>query len=247
MSEWGRLAVGLIVLAGIALGVLTWAGVAQRRAVLVASARAVVQLAVVAAALRGVFEAPAAVVAVLAVMFSVATWTATRRLRVHQGAGRAVMLAVLAGAGVTIGLIVGLPVLNRSVRTLVATSGIVFGGCMTAAILTGRRLTDGLWHRRDEVEGWLALGATPRQAVRDVARTAAFDALVPAVDQTRTVGLVALPGAFIGALLGGAGATSAARFQIVVLVGLLCAETITAALLAHLLGAPTTLPAVEGA
>ena len=47
---------------------------------------------------------------------------------------------------------------------------------------------------------------------------------MPALDQTRTVGLVTLPGAFIGALLGGASAVGAARFQIVVLVGLLCAR-----------------------
>ncbi len=36
--------------------------------------------------------------------------------------------------------------------------------------------------------------------------------------------------------------TGAARFQIVVLVGLLAAETITVALLTYLLGAPRTLP-----
>ena len=88
-------------------------------------------------------------------------------------------------------------------RTLVAVCGIVFGGTMTAATLTGRRLLDGLRRRRDEVEAWLSIGATPRQAVADVARSAASESLVPALDQTRTVGLVTLPGAFVGALLGG--------------------------------------------
>ena len=92
------------------------------------------------------------------------------------------------------------------------------------------------------MEAWLSLGATPRQAVRAIARDAVFEALVPALDQTRTVGLVTLPGAFIGALLAGASATTAARFQIVVLVGLLCAEALTATILAWLLGAPATLP-----
>src|SRR5205085_5965803 len=127
----------------------------------------------------------------------------------------------------------------------VAGSGTVVGGTMTAATLTGRRLLDGLRRRREEVEGWLALGATPRQAVAPIAREAASEALVPALDQTRTVGLVTLPGAFVGALLGGASAVGAARFQIVVLVGLLCAESITAVTLAWLLGAPTTLPEAE--
>ncbi|HEY7008783.1 MAG TPA: ABC transporter permease [Jatrophihabitantaceae bacterium] len=237
-----RLAIGLVALLTIAVVVLTVAGVPHRRDALIASARAVVQLAVVAAALRGVFAAPVAVIGVIAVMFSVATWTAGRRLRPRAGAMRAVVFACAAGAGVAIAIIVGLPTLSRDVRTLVAVSGIVFGGTMTAATLTGRRLADGLHRRREEVEAWLAIGATPRRAVRDIARDAAFEALVPALDQTRTVGLVTLPGAFVGALLGGASASAAARFQIVVLVGLLCAETITATLLAWLLGAPATLP-----
>ena len=240
-----HLAGGLLLLTAIALAVLTVARVGQRRAVVVSGARAAVQLTVVALALRGVFAAPVFVVLVLAVMFGVATWTATRRLRDLPGAGRAVALACGAGAIVTIGLICGLPVLDRSVRTLVAVSGIVVGGTMTAATLTGRRLLEGLRRRREEVEAWLSLGATPRQAVVTLARDAAGEALVPALDQTRTVGLVTLPGAFVGALLGGASAVDAARFQIVVLVGLLCAESITAVTLAWLLGAPTTLPEPE--
>jgi putative ABC transport system permease protein len=245
LSPWIRLAVGLVVLTAIAVTVLSVGRVPQRRAVLVAGGRAVVQLTLVALALRGVFAAPGFVVLMLAVMFGVATWTATRRLRGFTGTGRAVTLACAAGAVVTVGLICGLPVLDRSVRTLVAVSGIVVGGTMTAATLTGRRLLDGLRRRREEVEGWLALGATARQAVVQIARDAAAEALVPGLDQTRTVGLVTLPGAFVGALLGGAGAEGAARFQIVVLVGLMCAQSITAVVLAYLLGAPATLPDAE--
>jgi putative ABC transport system permease protein len=240
-----RLAVGLVVLAAVAVAVLTVGRVGQRRAVLVAAVRAAAQLTVVALALRGVFAAPVFVVLVLAVMFGVATWTAARRLRGTPVAGRAVVLACGAGAVVAVGTICGLPVLDRSVRTLVAVSGIVVGGTMTAATLTGRRLTEGLRRRRDEVEAWLALGATPRRAVQDIARDAAAEALVPALDQTRTVGLVTLPGAFVGALLGGASAEGAARFQLVVLVGLLCAESVTAVLLAWLLGAPRVLPELD--
>ncbi|MEP6851981.1 MAG: ABC transporter permease [bacterium] len=245
LDPWIRLAVGVVILVAISVAVLTVAQVRQQRAVVVASVRAAGQLAVVAAALRGVFAAPVTVIGVLAVMFSVATWTAARRLRSLAGAARAVTMSVAAGAVVSIGLIVGLPVLDRGVRDLVAVSGIVLGGTMTAATLTGGRLADGLVRRRDEIEAWLSIGATPRQAVRDIARSAVSEALVPALDQTRTVGLVTLPGAFVGALLGGASASSAARFQLAVLVGLLCAESITAVLVAHRLGAPRTLPAID--
>ena len=243
VTDTQRLAIGLVCLLAVALTALTVAGVAQRRAVVVASARAVVQLAVVAIALKGVFAAPETVILAVAVMFTVATATSARRLRGHHRAYRAVVIACAAGAGVAIGIILGIPVLTRSVRTLLAVAGIVIGGTMTASTLTGRRLGEGLHRRRDEIEAWLSIGATPRQAVRDIARDAVYEALVPALDQTRTVGLVTLPGAFIGALLAGASATTAARFQIVVLVGLLCAEAVTATILAWLLGAPATLPA----
>src|SRR4051794_41441961 len=101
-------------------------------------------------------------------MFGVATWTAARRLRGMPGAARAVVLACGAGAAVTIGLICGLPILDRSVRTLVAVSGIVIGGTMTAATLTGRRLLDGLRRRRGGGEAWLGPRAPPPRAGRAV-------------------------------------------------------------------------------
>jgi putative ABC transport system permease protein len=246
VTEWVRLAVGLAALLAIAIGVSRVGRLDRHRDLLVASLRAVLQLAFVAAALRGVFAAPLSSVAVVAVMFTVATWTAARRLRGAEGALAAVMLSCGAGASVVIAIIVALPTLDRNVRNFVAVSGIVLGGTMTAATLAGRHLNEGLRRRRDEVEAWLSIGATPRQAVREVARWAASEALVPALDQTRTVGLVTLPGAFIGALLGGASAVEAARFQVVVLVGLLCAEVITVVVLTYLLGAPRTLPAVTG-
>ncbi len=244
MSPTVRLVAGLLILLAVACTALTIAGVARRRDVVFAALRATVQLALVTAALRGVFAAPSAVVLVMAVMFGVSTWTAARRLRMFDGAAacRSLSIACAAGAGTVIAVVVGLPVLTRDVRTLVAISGIVFGGAMTAATLTGRRLADGLRHRRDEVEAWLSIGATQRVAVRDIARHSVSEALVPGLDQTRTTGLVTLPGAFIGALLAGASPLDAARFQIVVLVGLLCAQAITATTLAWCLGAPATFP-----
>lgn len=237
-----RLVVALVLLLGLAVSVLSAAGVGVRRQVVVAAVRAAVQLALIGLALRLVFGYPVATGLVLTVMFATATRTAARRLRGMEGAGRAVVLSSLAGAVPTLVVVFGVGALAVSARYLVALGGIVLGGTMTACTLAGRQLIAGLQARRDEVEGWLALGATPRQAVADVARTAAGEALVPAVDQTRTVGLVTLPGAFVGALFGGASPAAAARFQLVVLVGLLAAEALAAASLTWLLGSPRTLP-----
>ncbi|HEX6755583.1 MAG TPA: ABC transporter permease [Mycobacteriales bacterium] len=238
-----RLALALVLLLAMAAGVLTVARVPMRRQVVVAAVRAAVQLVAIGLALGAVFRFPLATGLVLAVMLATASGTAARRLRGLEHPGRAVLLSCLAGAVPTLAVVFGTGALSLSARYLVALGGIVLGGTMTACTLAGRNLLSGLRARRDEVEGWLALGATARQAVAPIARTAVGEALVPAIDQTRTVGLVTLPGAFVGALFGGASPLAAARFQLVVLVALLAAEALAASSLTWLLGAPARLPA----
>jgi putative ABC transport system permease protein len=58
-----------------------------------------------------------------------------------------------------------------------------------------------------------------------VAREDAALALLPRLDRTRTVGLVTLPGAFVGMLLGGTTPAEAAAVQLVVLVALLLVQS----------------------
>lgn len=237
-----RVVLTVVLLVGLILGVLRLGRVRVGSAPVTAVARGALQLAVVGFALGGVFAAPWATVLVLVVMLGTASWTASRRLAGLDGAGRAVVVSCVAGAAAALSVVFATGVLPFSARYLVAAGGIVIGGTMTGATLAGRGLLQGIRARRAEIEAWLALGATPREAVRDVARSAAGEALVPAMDQTRTTGVVTLPGAFIGALLGGASPLEAARFQLVVLVALLAAQTVVAVLVTHLLGAPSPVP-----
>ena len=65
---------------------------------------------------------------------------------------------------------------------------------------------------------------------------AAASAVVPVLDQTRNVGLVVLPGAYVGLLLGGATPLEAGRLQLLVLVSLVAAELIAAVLVTRSLG-----------
>ncbi|PWJ48846.1 putative ABC transport system permease protein [Quadrisphaera granulorum] len=245
-DELVRLLVGVVVLLAVAVVVLRVAGVRVGAAPLTAVLRGGVQLAAIGLVLGGVLDhAPLASAAVLAVMLTTAVWTASRRLASLQGlaaARRAVALACTAGAVVVLGVVFAVGVLPFEARYVVALGGIVLGGTMTSATLAGRHLLAGLIARRDEVEAWLSLGATPRRAVLDVARAAVAESLVPVLDQTRTTGLVTLPGAFIGALLGGASPLDAARFQLIVLAGLIAAGSVVAVLVTTLLGAPRVLP-----
>jgi putative ABC transport system permease protein len=243
LSELVHLLLGVAVLLAVTGVALRVGRVRLGAAPYTAIARGAVQLALVGLALQGVLTHPPTVALVLLVMLSVAIWTAGGRVQSLAASRQRVAIACTSGALAALVVVFGLGVLPLQSRYVVALGGIVIGSTMTAATLAGRRLVDGLRSRRDEVEGWLALGATSRQAVADIARTAAGEALLPALDQTRTTGLVTLPGAFVGALLGGADPVQAARFQLVVLAALLAAQAIVAVVLVHLLGAPEQLPA----
>ena len=236
----------LLVLTGLVVGLAAAGGIGLRWFPLWAVARAIAQLAVIALLLRGILAAPWTVVAFLALMLTTASWTAAARLRELRHGRRIAVVGVVSGAAVTLVLVFALRLVDLDVRYLVAVAGIVIGNSMSAATLAGRNFLRGALARRDEVEAWLSLGATPPQAHRDLGREAARESLIPTLDQTKSTGLVTLPGAFVGALFGGASPLEAAKFQLVVLAGLALAMTITALVVTRLAGRTTYVVVAAG-
>lgn len=238
-----RVALALVVLVGVVLAVLTAARVHVRRDALVAVGRAAVQLTLVALVIAWVFQHPQWVAVYLVVMLAAASWTSVRRIGLGRSTWPPIALAILVGALAAVVPVLASGALPFQAQTIVPFSAQIIGGAMTAVSLTGGRLRDDARGEWDQVEAWLSLGATPRQAVAGHARRAVARSLVPALDQTRSAGLVTLPGAFVGLLLGGASPAAAAQVQLLVLVGLLAAESVaavlTARLLAHRLGSRT--------
>jgi putative ABC transport system permease protein len=224
-------------LASVAALVGGWARLGQSRAVLTATTRALVQLLVVGVVIGIIFRTPALAPAYLLVMITAAAWTSGRRLHRAPFAVRTAAVAIVSGAGTSAAVVIVSQALPFDARTMVPFAAQLIGGAMTATTLAGQRLLDDVSTGWDEVEGWLALGASSRQAVREPARRSAARALVPALDQTRNVGLVVLPGAFVGLLLGGATPLEAGRVQLLVLVGLIAAETVAAVSVTSLLSA----------
>ena len=217
-------------------------GVRQWYAGALAILRAAVQLAALSLVLSIVIEDLLWVWLALGVMLLAAILTAGRRLHADWR-----MLLTIAGvmagsATVTLAVIFVSGAVQLTPQYVLAVGGIVVGNTMTITTLTGRHHHSSVVARRDEVEGWLALGATPRQSTIDVARIAVREALIPSVDQTRTTGLVVLPGAFVGAVFAGASPIEAGRFQLIVLAGILCAGALVAVGLSESMSRSTTVP-----
>ena len=242
-SPWIATAVAVLLLATIATVGLGAAGVRQPRAVVFALVRATIQLTALSLVLTGILRDPLWVGIGLTVMFAAAVGTAV--MRSPRGTRRILPLAIAMLVGpITVMLIVFVAgAIEFSPRYVLAIGGIVIGNTMTIAILTQRVFRSTVHDHWDEVEGWLALGATPRRSTLDLARSAIHTALLPSVDQTRTTGIVVLPGTFVGAIFAGASPVEAGRFQIVVLASVLAAGVLTAVILTRLTGAIALKPA----
>lgn len=216
------------VLVAIVVLVLVALGVPERFAPAVAVLRAALQLAVLGLVLQGIIRDLRWIVVALVVMNAVAVWTAGRRVGV-AGAREwgAAACAVPAGAVTAAGVVFATGALPPTPEYLLAFVGIMTGNSMTIASLAGRGFLDRVAAGWGEIEEWYALGARPPQAARRFVHLAAHRALMPSIDQARTAGLVTLPGAFVGAVFGGASPLEAARFQLIVSSGVMAAGAVS--------------------
>ncbi|MGY3064155.1 putative ABC transport system permease protein [Streptomyces sp. TE3672] len=219
------LGVVLVLLLAAAATVAALASLGRAREILLAGLRAAVQLAAVSLLIGWVVRSLPPLLGFVALMYAVAVRTAGRRItRNHTWWWAALPIAAGVVPVVALLLLTGLvPV--RGIA-LIPVTGILIGGALTATVLGGRRALDELTTRRGEVEAGMALGLLDRDARLEIARPAASDALLPGLDQTRTVGLVTLPGAFVGMLLGGASPVQAGAVQLFVLVALMAVQAV---------------------
>ena len=147
-----------------------------------------------------------------------------RRLRLAE-VGWAV-LPVAVPAVLVVLLLVLAGVLRPAGLSIIPVAGIFIGNAMAVTGLAGRRAHEELRTRYGEVEAALSLGLSDRDARMLVCRDAAATTLGPSLDQTRTIGLVTIPGAFVGMVLGGAPPWEAGVMQVFVSAGILALGTV---------------------
>ncbi len=201
-----------------------------------AAARAVGQLGAVSLVIVLVLRDGWLTAAFVVLMFGIATMTSARRITKARH-GRWAAVAIAAGVAPVLGLLLATHQVPYETVAVIPIAGILIGGAMTATSLAGRRALDELTSRHGEYEAALALGFTNADATRLIVRPSAGQALVPALDQTRTVGLVTLPGTFVGILLGGGTPVQAGATQLLVLIALLAIEGIAVLVTVELVAA----------
>jgi len=219
-----------VVLVGIAAAVAWRQKLGVTQEMLIAAARAGVQLVAVGAVL-GLLFIHAGVLGALAwvaAMVVVAGQVAARRGNGVPGAKLAATIGIATGATSTVGVLLVLRVITAEARVIVPVGGMVVAGAMTASAITLRRLRELAHDERPQVEARLALGLSSDQAFGPQRRSALRTALIPNIDGTKVVGLISLPGAMTGLILAGVPPLTAIRYQVVVMWMLLAAAALSA-------------------
>jgi putative ABC transport system permease protein len=198
----------------------------------VAVVRSFIQLAAIGYAISYIFalESLPAVVLLLAGMVGFAAWTSASRAKGMPRALPVAAGAIGVAAVATLGMLLVLQVVPPTAQYLIPLGGMVIGNSMNTASLTLTRVRDDVAEQRLKVEAALALGATSRQAVSPILKTALRSAMIPLIDSTKTTGIIFLPGAMVGMLIAGADPLEAVRLQIVVMYMLLGSVSIAAIL-----------------
>ncbi len=229
MPDWPGVAASLLLVCVAAL-IAYRQQLKLTRELLIAAARAAVQLVAVGAVLLVLFRHTGLPGALgwVALMVLVAGQVAGRR-----GAGvphsiRAATVGVAVSTAVTLGALIVLGVIATQARVVVPVGGMIVAGAMQATGIALRRVHEDARTARAAVESRLCLGLPARQAFLPYRRSALRTALVPAIDSTKVVGLISLPGAMTGLILAGVEPLTAIRYQIVVMYMMLAAAALAA-------------------
>ncbi len=211
-----------VLLVGVGAGVSRLRRLELEGDMAVATVRSFLQLLAVGYVLDFVFDGRgAATLVVLAVMVAMATMTVRARARRVPGAATIAAVSLVAASGGTLGVLSGLGIVPLDARAVIPLGSMVIAQAMNTASLVMTRIRDDLAANRNEIEARLSLGQTGHEASLPWHRAALRSGMLPIVDNTKVVGLVALPGAMTGMILAGASPVAAIRLQLVVMYMLL--------------------------
>ncbi|WP_181504363.1 ABC transporter permease [Methanococcus maripaludis] len=121
------------------------------------------------------------------------------------------------------------------VRYLIPLMGMVIGNSTNAMSIGLERFLNDLKSEKDVLWGYLALGATEKQAVNTFVKKAVRAALTPHLNSTKAVGLIFIPGAMVGMLLAGVDPLEAAKVQITIMWMIMASNIFSVTIACYLL------------
>ena len=230
-GEFDPAAVGFsLILILVALAISWRQRLGLERSIAWAALRAAVQLSVVGLGLALVLadDAPLAWSwAWVAAMVVIGGVVVSRRVPTVPGLFGLTCGALALAVTASLGVVFGIGIFPLEPRTVVPSAGMLLGNAIGSTVLAARRTLVELDEHRDQIEVRLSLGHDGATSVRPHVREALRTAVTPQIEQTKIVGLIALPGTMTGLLLAGVSAKDAVAVQLAVMFLILGSVAIT--------------------
>ncbi|MEW4371859.1 ABC transporter permease [Paenibacillus kandeliae] len=205
--------------------------------VMIAMLRAAVQLIVIGYILNMIFGLQQLWVVALFVLLMIgvaAANVASKGKRLPRFAIKVFATFVIVEL-LTQAIMLGLGIIPATARYIIPISGMIIGNSMVLGSLLISRLRSEVSLRQREIQVMLSLGATPRQAILPVLKSAIRSSMIPTIDGQKTIGLVQLPGMMTGQIIAGADPITAVRFQLLIVFTLMTSAIVTSILLGLLI------------
>lgn len=120
-----------------------------------------------------------------------------------------------------------------SARYLIPLMGMVLGNILRSNVVALDRFFSELRTGEDIHIQYLTLGASPSEAIRPFLRNAFRAAVGPQLGTIATMGIVSLPGMMTGQILGGSSPAVAIGYQIMIMIAIFTAATVSVFLAVH--------------
>jgi putative ABC transport system permease protein len=228
----------------VAMAVSWWLGLGVGRSIAWASARAAVQLIAVGVLLAVLIDstwewllAPVWIVAMIVIATNVVERRAKRSaVRVPAA------VAIAASVALALAVVFGLGILPPEPIEMIVIAGITIGNTLPATVVATDQVRRQLTEGRPAIEGLLALGIDANRSTRYIVAESTRVAIMPQIERTKVVGLIALPGAFTGLLIAGVPPLEAAIVQLVVMYLVLGSVAVSASVVAFVMARSAFTP-----
>ncbi|MFC0214477.1 ABC transporter permease [Paenibacillus chartarius] len=218
---------------GIAILLSKWQKLGLEKDILIGTVRSAAQLLLIGYVLQYVFHNnhPALIAVILLIMIGIASMNAAGRAKGLQGGRWRIAVTLSVTETLTMSLLLGLGIIPPVSQYIIPVSGITIGSSMVVCGLFFNQLKREADASRGEIETWLALGATARQAVQEVLKRSVRFSMIPTVDTMKTIGLVQLPGMMTGMIIAGTSPIEAVKYQLLIMFTLTSSAAVTSILL----------------
>ncbi|KAI7900359.1 UPF0014 family [Cokeromyces recurvatus] len=99
----------------------------------------------------------------------------------------------------------------------IPTMGMLLGNVMSGMAVALSSCLSSVGSRKEEIETYLAFGASRWEAGQSIAIEAVRLSMLPTINQMSVIGLIAIPGMMTGQILGGAPVSNAVKYQQIIM------------------------------